>query len=96
MSGNGKGVDTQTAASPETNGFTTVSADSGIDTATAELFIPFYFWFCRNPGLALPLISLQYHDVKVKIIFDEIANLIATDSNSSLSVRIKAKVMTIM
>ena len=23
------------------------------------------FWFCRNPGLALPLIALQYHEVKV-------------------------------
>jgi hypothetical protein len=22
------------------------------------------FWFCRNPGLALPLIALQYHEVK--------------------------------
>jgi hypothetical protein len=23
------------------------------------------FWFCRNPGLALPLIALQYHEVKL-------------------------------
>ena len=28
-------------------------------------FIPLQFWFCRNPGLALPLIALQYHEVKV-------------------------------
>ena len=27
--------------------------------------IPIYFWFCKNPGLALPLIALQYHEVKV-------------------------------
>jgi len=27
--------------------------------------VPLYFWFCRNPGLALPLIALQYHEVKV-------------------------------
>jgi hypothetical protein len=27
--------------------------------------IPLQFWFCRNPGLALPLIALQYHEVKV-------------------------------
>ncbi len=26
---------------------------------------PLNFWFCRNPGLALPLIALQYHEVKV-------------------------------
>ena len=29
--------------------------------------IPLNFWFCRNPGLALPLIALQYHEVKLKI-----------------------------
>ena len=27
--------------------------------------VPLMFWFCRNPGLALPLIALQYHEVKV-------------------------------
>ena len=26
---------------------------------------PLQFWFCKNPGLALPLIALQYHEVKV-------------------------------
>ena len=31
------------------------------------LYIPLQFWFCRNPGLALPLIALQYHEVKVNI-----------------------------
>jgi len=29
--------------------------------------VPLFFWFCRNPGLALPLIALQYHEVKLKI-----------------------------
>jgi len=28
--------------------------------------LPLNFWFCRNPGLALPLIALQYHEVKLK------------------------------
>ena len=31
------------------------------------LYIPLQFWFCRNPGLALPLIALQYHEVKIII-----------------------------
>ncbi len=26
--------------------------------------VPMLFWFCRNPGLALPLIALQYHEVR--------------------------------
>ena len=29
------------------------------------LYVPLQFWFCRNPGLALPLIALQYHEVKI-------------------------------
>ena len=35
-----------------------------------KLYIPLQFWFCRNPGLALPLIALQYHEVKVNIQFE--------------------------
>jgi hypothetical protein len=27
------------------------------------LYVPLEFWFARNPGLALPLIALQYHEV---------------------------------
>ena len=33
--------------------------------------IPLHFWFCRNPGLALPLIALQFHEVKLRIDFNE-------------------------
>ena len=28
------------------------------------------FWFCRNPGLAIPLIALQYHEVKFNVQFN--------------------------
>ena len=31
--------------------------------------IPLQFWFCRNPGLALPLIALQYHEVQLNFTF---------------------------
>lgn len=40
---------------------------SGITT-----FIPLRFWFNRNPGLALPLIALQYHEVKIKATLDPV------------------------
>ncbi len=33
------------------------------------LYVPLQFWFCRNPGLALPLIALQFHEVKINIDF---------------------------
>jgi len=31
------------------------------------LYIPLQFWFTKNPGLALPLIALQYHEVKINL-----------------------------
>ena len=39
------------------------------------LYIPLQFWFCRNPGLALPLIALQYHEVRINLEFEDIRNL---------------------
>jgi hypothetical protein len=35
---------------------------------------PLKFWFCRNPGLALPLIALQYHEVKFILELNKAAN----------------------
>ena len=35
------------------------------------LYVPLEFWFCRNVGLALPLIALQYHEVKINIQFED-------------------------
>jgi len=34
---------------------------------TNSRFVPLNFWFCKNAGLALPLIALQYHEVKVSL-----------------------------
>jgi hypothetical protein len=48
------------------------AADIGLKN-TAGLnriyYVPLQFWFNRNPGLALPLIALQYHEVKIDIQF---------------------------
>ena len=35
--------------------------------ADPKVYIPLQFSFCRNPGLAIPLIALQYHEVKLNI-----------------------------
>ena len=43
-----------------------------------DVYVPLEFWFCRNVGLALPLIALQYHEVKVNIEFASESEL--TDS----------------
>ena len=54
---------------------TMVGADKDITSFNdTTLYIPLEFWFCRNVGLALPLIALQYHEVKIKIDFDTKAN----------------------
>ena len=45
----------------------------GAVSSPAKAFIPLQFWFCRNPGLALPLIALQYHEVKVIVQFQTAA-----------------------
>jgi hypothetical protein len=50
---------------------TMVGADKDITSfKDTTLYIPLEFWFCRNVGLALPLIALQYHEVKIKIDFE--------------------------
>ena len=80
MSGNGGAVTTGLAAETDvaaTLGSWTIAADKDVtaDTASTKIFVPLYFWFCRNPGLALPLIALQYHEVKVKMTFETSINL---------------------
>jgi hypothetical protein len=32
-----------------------------------KLYIPLRFWFCKNPGLYLPLLALQYHPIRINI-----------------------------
>ena len=59
----GADADALNTAAYETNG-----------DGTTMLYIPLEFWFCRNIGLSLPLIALQYHEVKIKIDFETFAN----------------------
>lgn len=47
------------------------------------MYLPLNFWFCQNPGLALPLIALQYHEVKLIVKFSENTGFIYTLQNSS-------------
>lgn len=39
------------------------------------LYIPLEFWFNRHTGLALPLIALQYHEVKINVEFQALQYL---------------------
>ena len=40
---------------------------SGRPSLPTTLYIPLPFFYTRNPGAALPLIALQYHEVKINI-----------------------------
>ena len=40
------------------------------------LYVPLEFWFCRNVGLALPLIALQYHEVKINIEYAQLSDMV--------------------
>lgn len=53
-------------------GNTTVLTTAAASLPSTTLYIPLQFWFCRNPGLALPLIALQYHEVKFNITFSNL------------------------
>ena len=49
----------------------------------STLYIPLGYWFNRHNGLALPLIALQYHDVRVTIQYLDAASCVNWDDNSA-------------
>jgi hypothetical protein len=40
------------------------------------LYTPLQYWFNRHNGLALPIIALQYHDIKITVQFNTWANVV--------------------
>ena len=59
-----------------------VANNGAVATITGrKLYVPLQFWFCRNVGLALPLIALQYHEVKINITFSSAARLYVSGGN---------------
>ena len=55
------------------------------------MYIPLIFWFNRNPGLALPLIALQYHEIKINFEFrEQKALVIATNENYTVAGKLGA------
>ena len=54
-----------------------VGADSDMTSfSSSKLYIPLEFWFCQNVGLALPLIALQYHEVKINLEIEDVKNCV--------------------
>jgi hypothetical protein len=68
----------------QTGGDPHSSAESRSCTPEYTLYIPMQFWFNRHAGLSLPLIALQYHEVRVTIEFNQLQNLIWTNNPTIL------------
>jgi hypothetical protein len=49
---------------------TQCNAGNGRPSLPNVVYIPLDFFYTRNPGAALPLIALQYHEVKINILWN--------------------------
>ena len=49
------------------------------------VWVPLQFACCRNDGLSLPVISLQYHDIKVSLTFNRVEQLINRTKNFNIN-----------
>jgi hypothetical protein len=54
--------------------------DDMLSSTDDKLYIPLQFWFCRNPGLAIPLVALQYNECYLSIHFKD-ANKVTGSAN---------------
>lgn len=56
-----------------------------VQVARRRVFVPMLFWFNRNPGLALPLIAMQYHDVEIHVELRPIMELVRIGPSGSVA-----------
>jgi hypothetical protein len=77
IAGNGR-ENSLTAMTSVSTAPTTNDCSNGRTSDQHVLNIPLYFFFTRNPGAALPLIALQYHEVKINVLWNSV-ELIAAD-----------------
>jgi hypothetical protein len=61
-----------------------IGPETALATSNA-LYVPLQFFCCRNDGLALPLIALQYHDVRLEFDFSAAANVASTATGVSIA-----------
>ena len=65
------------------NGYNDMVGAYGSASMNSTLYIPLEFWFFRNVGLALPLIALQYHEVKINLQFETAEKCISAASGAA-------------
>jgi len=50
-----------------------------------QLYVPLKFWFNRHYGLSLPLVALQYHDVRIKLKYRSLFSLLNSDREDEVT-----------
>ena len=55
------------------------------NNSALDLYIPLYFWFCRNIGLSLPLIAIQSQEVRFNVTFRKYEELIISSDGLPLN-----------
>jgi Large eukaryotic DNA virus major capsid protein/Major capsid protein N-terminus len=45
----------------------TTNSGSAYQYGSVKLYIPLQFWFCKNPGLYLPLLAMQYTTIRIHL-----------------------------
>jgi hypothetical protein len=66
---------------------TTLSCVARAGTPAKTLYVPLQFWFCRNPGVAIPLIALQYHEVRINVDFETWENCTYAEASNGVPTR---------
>ena len=61
----------------------TCNAGTGKPSLPNVFYIPLTFFYTRNPGAALPLIALQYHEVKIDLQWNDAQTIAGNFNNAS-------------
>jgi len=59
-----------------------------------RLYVPLKFWFNKNPGLALPLIALQYHEIEIHLEIRPFKELVTINEKKPKNVNAISKYFT--
>jgi len=71
-------------------GNTAALTTSASTIPSAEIYVPLQFWFCKSPGLALPLIALQYHEVVININLKAFSSLVISTGTAANTASLSA------
>jgi hypothetical protein len=71
------------------------NAGNGKPAVPNVFYIPLSFFYARNPGAALPLIALQYHEVKINILWNDPQHVAGSFASASLIPKISSSAIYI-